>query len=48
MRLTIFGASGGTGAHLVPQALDTGHDVTAPVRDPAPLAAVGHSIFPGY
>lgn len=38
MRLTIFGASGGTGKHLVKQALAGGHQVTAVVRDPARLA----------
>ncbi|WP_167474899.1 NAD(P)-dependent oxidoreductase [Nocardia arthritidis] len=32
MRLTIFGATGRTGAHLVQQALDDGHEVTAVVR----------------
>lgn len=38
MRLTIFGASGGTGRLLVEQALVGGHEVTAVVRDPARLA----------
>ena len=37
MRLTIFGATGGTGTHLVEQALAAGHDVTVVVRDPARL-----------
>ncbi|HUB42092.1 MAG TPA: NAD(P)H-binding protein [Streptosporangiaceae bacterium] len=37
MRLTIFGATGGTGACLTEQALGAGHDVTAVVRDPARL-----------
>src|ERR687888_2308318 len=37
MRLTIFGASGKTGRHLVEQALEAGHTVTAVVRDPARL-----------
>ncbi|MER5320949.1 NAD(P)-dependent oxidoreductase [Streptosporangium roseum] len=37
MRLTVFGATGGTGRHLVRQALDAGHEVTAVVRDPARL-----------
>jgi putative NADH-flavin reductase len=37
MRLTIFGATGGTGACLVQQALAADHDVTAVVRDPARL-----------
>jgi putative NADH-flavin reductase len=34
MRLTVFGATGGTGRHVVEQALAAGHDVTALVRDP--------------
>jgi putative NADH-flavin reductase len=37
MRLTVFGASGGTGVHVVRQALDAGHRVTAVVRDPVAL-----------
>jgi putative NADH-flavin reductase len=37
MRITVFGATGGTGRHVVEQALDAGHDVTAVVRDPARL-----------
>lgn len=35
MKLTVFGATGGIGGHVVRQALDAGHDVTAVVRDPA-------------
>lgn len=35
MKLTIFGATGGTGAQLVRQALDAGHTVTAVARNPA-------------
>ena len=38
MKLTVFGATGGTGTSLVEQALGAGHDVTAVVRDPARLA----------
>jgi hypothetical protein len=38
MKLTIFGATGGTGRQLTEQALAAGHDVTAVVRDPARLA----------
>ena len=37
MRITIFGATGGTGTQLVHQALAQGHDVTAVVRDPSRL-----------
>ncbi|NIH82972.1 NAD(P)-dependent oxidoreductase [Amycolatopsis viridis] len=37
MKLTVFGATGGTGAHVVRQALTAGHQVTAVVRDPARL-----------
>jgi putative NADH-flavin reductase len=37
MRITVFGATGGTGRHIVEQALDAGHEVTAVVRDPARL-----------
>lgn len=43
MRLTIFGATGGTGTQLVRQALDAGHQVTAVVRDPARLAVPQHA-----
>jgi putative NADH-flavin reductase len=37
MKLAIFGATGGTGAQLVQQALAAGHDVTAVARNPAQL-----------
>ena len=37
MKLTIFGATGGTGTCLAEQALAAGHDVTAVVRDPTRL-----------
>ncbi|MGW7531045.1 NAD(P)-dependent oxidoreductase [Amycolatopsis sp. NPDC054798] len=37
MKLTVFGASGGVGRHLLDQALAKGHDVTAVVRNPAKL-----------
>lgn len=33
-RLTIVGATGGIGGHLVQQALSAGHDVVAAVRSP--------------
>jgi len=42
MRLTIFGATGGTGTQLAEQALAAGHEVTAVVRDPARLAIPSH------
>jgi uncharacterized protein YbjT (DUF2867 family) len=35
MKMTVFGATGGIGGHLVRQALDAGHKVTAVVRDRA-------------
>src|SRR6516165_3669829 len=37
MKLTVFGASGGTGSQVVTQALDAGHEVLAVVRNPARL-----------
>jgi putative NADH-flavin reductase len=39
MKLTVFGATGGTGTFIVMQALAAGHEVTAVVRDPARLKA---------
>lgn len=39
MKLTIFGATGGTGLQVIDQAVQAGHDVTALARDPAKLAA---------
>jgi putative NADH-flavin reductase len=38
MKLTLFGATGGTGRQVVDQALDAGHLVRAVVRDPTNLA----------
>jgi putative NADH-flavin reductase len=35
MRLTVFGANGGTGRLLIRQALDAGHEVVAVTRHPA-------------
>jgi hypothetical protein len=40
MRITVLGATGGTGRHLVTQALERGHQVDAVVRDP------GHAALP--
>jgi uncharacterized protein YbjT (DUF2867 family) len=37
MRLTVFGATGRIGAHVIRQALDAGDEVTAVVRDPSRL-----------
>jgi putative NADH-flavin reductase len=37
MRVTVFGATGGIGRHVVDQLLDAGHQVTALVRTPAKL-----------
>ena len=37
MKIVVFGANGPTGRHLVRQALDAGHEVTAFVRDAAPF-----------
>lgn len=42
MKLTVFGASGGTGSSFIEQALATGHAVTAVVRDPARLTIEPH------
>ncbi|MCX4456088.1 NAD(P)H-binding protein [Streptomyces sp. NBC_01728] len=41
MELTVFGATGGIGQEIVRQALDSGHQVTAVVRDPARLTVTG-------
>jgi putative NADH-flavin reductase len=38
MRLTIFGATGRTGKHLVEQALEAGYEVVAFARNPSKLA----------
>jgi putative NADH-flavin reductase len=44
MKLTIFGATGGTGAEVVKQALERGHSVTAFVRNPASLANMSDAL----
>src|SRR5260370_4179048 len=38
MKLTIFAATGGIGRHLLEQATEAGHDVTAVVRNPEKLS----------
>ncbi|HVW41965.1 MAG TPA: NAD(P)H-binding protein [Amycolatopsis sp.] len=43
MKLTVFGATGGTGVEVVRQALEWGHQVTAVVRDPARLNVPAHA-----
>jgi putative NADH-flavin reductase len=47
MKLTIFGATGGSGTCLVEQAVAAGHEVTAVVRDPARLAVPAPLLVPG-
>lgn len=42
MKLTVFGASGGTGTQVIRQALDAGHEVTAVVRDRGRLTVADH------
>ncbi|MEU2393401.1 NAD(P)-binding oxidoreductase [Streptomyces sp. NPDC007369] len=42
MRITVFGATGGTGRHLVRQALEAGHHVTGVARDRRRLPLVDH------
>lgn len=39
MKVTVFGATGGVGKHVVRQALAAGHQVTAVVRDPSQRGA---------
>jgi nucleoside-diphosphate-sugar epimerase len=39
MRLTVFGATGGIGRHILGQAVAAGHDVTAVARSPQDLSA---------
>jgi putative NADH-flavin reductase len=43
MKLVIFGATGGTGAELLRQSLESGHVVTAVVRNPTRLSIREHA-----
>ena len=45
MKLTIIAASGGTGRHILDQAIAAGHDVTAVVRNPRKLDGTGARII---
>jgi putative NADH-flavin reductase len=45
MKIIIFGSTGSIGAHLVKQALDAGHTVTAFVRNPARLQIKHHNLL---
>jgi UDP-N-acetyl-D-mannosaminuronate dehydrogenase len=42
MKLTVFGASGGTGTHVISQALNAGREVVAVVCEPARLRVAAH------
>lgn len=44
MNILVFGATGGTGRHLVKQALDHGHTITAFVRKPEALPVGGERL----
>jgi putative NADH-flavin reductase len=46
MRLTILGATGGTGRELIRQGLAAGHEITAVVRDPARLGITDERLVP--
>ncbi len=49
MKIALFGATGGTGSHVLRQALDQGHTVHALVRNPANFAQSHQNlvVFPG-
>lgn len=44
MKLTVFGATGGTGLQVIEQALQAGHEVTVLARDPSKLAPLQDKI----
>src|SRR5256885_6749263 len=41
MKLTVIGGTGGIGTQVIQQALAAGHEVAAPVRDPARMRVSG-------
>jgi uncharacterized protein YbjT (DUF2867 family) len=43
MKLTVFGAAGGTGKRVVEESLAAGHEVTVLVRDPITTARSARS-----
>jgi len=45
MKILIFGASGATGQHLIKQALEQGHTITAFVRDPSKIKFTHINLF---
>jgi uncharacterized protein YbjT (DUF2867 family) len=44
MRVTVFGAAGGTGRHVVDEARAAGYEVTVLVRDPHKLGAIDPNV----
>ena len=44
MNIALFGATGGTGRHVLEQALEQGHHVQVLVRDPSKLPADRHGV----
>ncbi|HSO04800.1 MAG TPA: NAD(P)H-binding protein [Candidatus Limnocylindrales bacterium] len=44
MKVVVFGAAGGTGRHVVAEALAAGHEVSVLVRDPATLGPVDPAV----
>jgi putative NADH-flavin reductase len=47
MKLMIFGATGGTGARLLDQALEAGHDVTILARNPTSISRENVTVLQG-
>ena len=48
MKLVILGATGPTGQHLVTQALEAGHEVTAIVRNPDKMKTTNDKLKVSY